>query len=51
MTGCASAPSSIPKDCPPGDDRGREYTTTNLRTDEAWTLPDSQQMCGVCGGA
>ena len=37
---------SIPKDCPPGDDRGRRYTTTNLRTGEAWTLPDSQHMCG-----
>ncbi len=37
---------SIPKDCPPGDDRGRRYTTTNLRTGEAWTLSDSQHMCG-----
>ena len=37
---------SIPKDCPPGDNRGREYTTTNQRTGEAWTLPDSQHMCG-----
>ena len=37
---------SIPQDCPPGDDRGRRYTTTNLRTGEAWTLPDSQHMCG-----
>ena len=37
---------SIPQDCPPGDSRGRRYTTTNLRTDEAWTLPDSQHMCG-----
>ncbi len=30
----------IPQDCPPGDDRGRIYTTTNLRTQESWTLPD-----------
>jgi uncharacterized protein len=37
---------SIPKDCPPGDDRGRFYTTTNLRTGEAWTLPDAEHMCG-----
>lgn len=37
---------SIPEDCPPGDDRGRFYTTTNLRTGEAWSLPDSQHMCG-----
>jgi hypothetical protein len=37
---------SIPRHCPPGDDRGRIYTTTNLRTLESWTLPDSQHMCG-----
>jgi uncharacterized protein len=37
---------SIPRKCPPGDERGRSYTTTNLRTGEAWTLPDSQHMCG-----
>lgn len=36
----------IPKDCPPGDDRGRFYTITNLRTLESWTLPDSQHQCG-----
>ena len=37
---------SIPKDCPPGDNRGRIYNSTNLRTGEAWSLPDSQHMCG-----
>jgi uncharacterized protein len=37
---------SIPKDCPPGDERGRVYTTTNLRTGEAWRLADAQHMCG-----
>lgn len=37
---------SIPEDCPPGDDRGRIYTTTNMRTSESWTLPDSQHSCG-----
>jgi hypothetical protein len=37
---------SIPTDCPPGDDRGRFYKTTNLRTGESWELPDSQHMCG-----
>jgi uncharacterized protein len=37
---------SIPQDCPPGDDRGRVYTTTNQRTHESWTLPDSQHSCG-----
>ncbi len=36
----------VPKACPPGDDRGRIYTTTNLRTLESWTLPDSQHSCG-----
>ena len=37
---------SLPKNCPEGDDRGKFYTTTNLRTQEAWSLPDSQHMCG-----
>jgi hypothetical protein len=37
---------SIPENCPPGDDRGRFYAATNLRTNETWTLPDSQHMCG-----
>jgi uncharacterized protein len=38
--------SSIPKDCPPGDDRGRTYKVENLRTGEKWDLPDAQHMCG-----
>ena len=37
---------SIPRDCPPGDDRGREYRTTNLRTKKSWRLPDSEHSCG-----
>jgi hypothetical protein len=37
---------SIPARCPPHDDRGRFYTTTNLRTRESWTLPDAEHMCG-----
>jgi hypothetical protein len=37
---------SVPKDCPPGDDRGKVYKTTNLRSGESWELPDSQHMCG-----
>jgi len=37
---------SIPRDCPPGDTRGRSYRTTNLRTRRAWTLPDAEHMCG-----
>lgn len=36
----------VPKNCPKGDDRGKIYTTTNLRTLESWTLPDSQHSCG-----
>ena len=36
----------LPRHCPPGDDRGRIYTVTNLRTERSWTLPDSQHMCG-----
>ena len=37
---------SIPKNCPPGDDRGRVYSATNLRTKGTWVLPDAQHMCG-----
>jgi hypothetical protein len=37
---------SIPENCPPGDDRGRMYRTTNLRTRGSWSLPDSEHMCG-----
>ena len=37
---------SIPQLCPHGDDRGRSYLVTNLRTKKTWTLPDSQHMCG-----
>jgi hypothetical protein len=36
----------IPRGCPPGDDRGKVYTTTNLRTLESWTLPDAEHRCG-----
>lgn len=37
---------SIPEGCPPGDDRGRVYEGTNLRTNEHWSAPDSQHQCG-----
>lgn len=37
---------SLPRDCPPGDDRGKFYSATNLRTKGSWILPDSQHMCG-----
>jgi hypothetical protein len=36
----------LPRNCPPGDRRGKIYTTTNLRTQESWTLPDSEHQCG-----
>lgn len=37
---------SIPRDCPPGDDRGRVYKVTNTRTGRSWTMADAQHMCG-----
>jgi hypothetical protein len=37
---------SIPHPCPPGDGRGRWYTTTDLRTMESWTMMDSEHSCG-----
>ncbi|RZM34250.1 MAG: DUF1311 domain-containing protein [Sphingomonas sp.] len=37
---------SIPRHCPPGDDRGRQYAVRNLRTGEQWQLFDSQHLCG-----
>jgi hypothetical protein len=36
----------VPHNCPPGDNRGKLYTTTNLRTEQSWTLPDSEHSCG-----
>ena len=37
---------SIPQHCPKGDNRGRMYTTTNLRTWESWTMADAEHHCG-----
>jgi hypothetical protein len=37
---------SVPKNCPPGDNRGKIYKATNLRTNESWEAPDSQHSCG-----
>ena len=37
---------SVPENCPPGDDRGRQYKATDLRTHGSWTLPDAEHMCG-----
>ena len=39
-------PDSVPENCPPGDDRGKIYKATNLRTNESWEAPDSQHSCG-----
>ena len=32
---------SVPRNCPPGDDRGKVYCAVNGRTQERWSLPDS----------
>jgi uncharacterized protein len=37
---------STPSHCPPGDDRGRIYSATNLRTHVRWSMPDAEHMCG-----
>lgn len=37
---------ALPKHCPPGDDRGRSFTSTNLRTRQSWSAWDSQHRCG-----
>ena len=33
-------------DCPKGDDRGKTYRATDLRTGGTWTLMDSEHICG-----
>jgi hypothetical protein len=35
----------IPKGCSAGDNRGRVYKTTNLRTGESWSLPNDVKSC------
>ena len=37
---------ALPQDCPPGDDRGKTYRATNLRTHKSWEESDSEHMCG-----
>jgi hypothetical protein len=37
---------SLPQNCPPGDDRGKVYSATNLKTNQTWSEPDSEHMCG-----
>ena len=36
----------LPSNCPPGDDRGKIYRATNLRTHATWEAPDTQHSCG-----
>lgn len=37
---------ALPKHCPPGDDRGRSFTSTNLRTGKSWSEGDAEHRCG-----
>lgn len=37
---------SVPTNCPPGDDRGKVYAATNLRTGESWQASDAEHECG-----
>ena len=37
---------SIPPNCPPGDDRGKIYSATNLRNLRSWIMPATQHSCG-----
>ncbi|HLW91699.1 MAG TPA: hypothetical protein VKS78_10400 [Roseiarcus sp.] len=36
----------LPKNCPPGDNRGKIYSAKNMRTGGTWELPDSEHSCG-----
>lgn len=38
--------STIPRHCPPGDSRGREYSSTKIEDYSSWIMSDSQHMCG-----
>jgi hypothetical protein len=37
---------AIPGECPPGDDRGKVYKATNLRTHKSWTAQNSKHGRG-----
>lgn len=37
---------SVPTNCPPGDNRGKVYDATNIRTGETWEAQDSEHSCG-----
>jgi len=36
----------VPDDCPTGDDRGKTYKATDLRTRQSWSAMNSEHMCG-----
>lgn len=36
----------LPQGCPKGDDRGKVYKATNLRTHKSWIAPDAEHSCG-----
>jgi hypothetical protein len=36
----------VPDDCPAGDDRGKVYKATNLRTHKSWEASNSEHDCG-----
>jgi hypothetical protein len=35
-----------PDECPPGDERGKIYRATDLRTHKTWEASDSEHNCG-----
>jgi hypothetical protein len=37
---------SVPKNCPPGDNRGKFYNVMNYRTHGKFRMSDSQHLCG-----
>ncbi|MCA9201196.1 MAG: hypothetical protein KDA87_26830, partial [Planctomycetales bacterium] len=37
---------TIPRDCPDGDERGREFYTLDLDINRQWIVSDSQHSCG-----
>ncbi len=37
---------SVPKNCPPGDNRGKFYKVVNYRTRGSFTMRDSNDPCG-----
>ena len=37
---------SVPKNCPPGDDRGKVYRVYDYRLQAAYYLPATQHSCG-----